>query len=215
MTDLLMWLDMETTGLNGPGDPLPSVLEVAWAFTGPAIERPDEVSHEFVWDSWYTAAQLWGDVCHPVARTMHEESGLRVEWEAWAAADGARRGNLETVDATMAVELEQARAAVGADRVAVAGSGIGPFDVPLLRAYFPVTAGSVHYRPLDISSVRAMARLVGVTSPYEAKDRPHRAAGDVSFSVAEGRWWRTWLAEARWPNGSAAPRSYPETRPTP
>lgn len=197
MTDLLFWLDMETTGLNGPGDPLPAVLEVAWAFTGPAIEPPGEVRHEFSWDPWYTAAQLWEEdgICHPVARTMHEASGLRAEWEAWAA-DGSHRGNLETLDATMAVELEQARVAAGAERVAVAGSGVGPFDVPLLRAYFPVTAGSVHYRPLDISSVRALARLVGVTSPFEAEARPHRAAGDVAFSVAEGRWWRTWLADA-------------------
>lgn len=193
MADLLMWLDTEATGLNGPGDPTPSPLEVAWQFTNPRLFPVDKVRSLFCWDGWFTASQLWDEFCHPVAFDMHKRSGLFVDWHRWAVTDPIGRGNLERVDAAMLVSLRETKEMLGADRVVVAGSGVGPYDVPLLRYFFPNTAAAVHYRPVDISSVRAFAHAFGVEAPFDEKDRPHRAAGDVERSIVEARWWASRL----------------------
>lgn len=193
MTDLLLWLDMEASGLNGPGDPTPSPLEVAWKFTDHQLNDATAVRSMFCWDAWFTASQLWDEVCHPAALEMHKRSGLYVDWNVWAVAHPESRGNLESVDAAMLTSLQHVKDRLGAGRVVVAGSGVGPYDVPLLRYFFPNTAAAVYYGPTDISSVREFSRLFGVESPFRKEDRPHRAAGDVERSILEARWWASRL----------------------
>lgn len=193
-TTLFAFVDFETTGLIEPGAAYPLPLEVAWTFTNERLSALLPTRQRFLaagWDPW--------EVCHPVALEMHRRSGLHAEWNDWASARSERWGrpdNLPAVAADMVVDMDAVKRQFGADRVNLAGSGIGPFDVDLVRHYFPAVTRVVHYRPFDISPVRTLGQLAGVSSPWNEADRPHRAEGDVDWSVREGRWWLDWAKAA-------------------
>jgi oligoribonuclease (3'-5' exoribonuclease) len=190
---IFMWIDFETTGLIEPAEPWPLIIEAGWAFTTDQLEPVGPARQRFVGDDVFDP---WA-FAHPAALDMHTRSGLVAEWRAWREvkeAHGQSVGNLHEVDAAMCVDLEAVKRSCGADRVALAGSGIGPFDVPLARQYLPGLMRAVYYRPFDISPIRTLASLLKppVVSPWKDTDRPHRADQDVDWSIREGRWWLDW-----------------------
>lgn len=193
MTACFAFIDFETHALV---DPLP--IEVAWVVTGPALLNYHQVRHRFIWPD-ISRRLLW-ESADPFAVKMHEASGLRCEWNEWATrhiqVSSSAYCNVAEVDAAITADIEASKATLGADTVHLAGNGIGPFDVPIVRRFFPLLTAAVHYRPLDISSVREMGRLVGLETPWEHDTPAHRAVEDVESSIRSARWWRTVMGTA-------------------
>ena len=71
------------------------------------------------------------------------------------------------------------------------GSSVG-FDRAFLAAYLPGVDKLLHYRNIDVSSVKELARrwAPAALDAAPAKKLAHRALPDLYESIAELRWYR-------------------------
>jgi oligoribonuclease len=162
-------MDLEMTGLDPGRD---RILEIATLVTDDDLriiaEGPDLVVH----------AEL--DVLesmNDVVRQMHKRSGL---WERVLASttDLAEAGRLT---------LDFLRAHVPEPRtVPLCGNSIGT-DRRFLAAYLPEIEEHLHYRSVDVSTVKELARRWNpeVAEAAPGKATLHRALDDIRESVAE------------------------------
>lgn len=174
-------VDLETTGLSSVFD---LTLEVALIVL-------DEDLVEIAAHSWLVPMNP--DVVDlrlkdPVVRRMHTESGLLAEHRE----DTVRlsRLGLTTPEARRIRELEAVRFLVEHDAVnaPMLGNNVG-FDRAFLETELPDLADVFHYRNIDVSTVKELARRFApaalATAPPKAA--AHRALDDIRESAAELR----------------------------
>jgi oligoribonuclease len=169
-----MWMDLEMTGLD-PGKDV--IVEIATLVTDDDLnivaEGPDLVVHQ-------SEAAL--AAMDPFVVDMHTKSGL---------LDAVRASTLSLQEAgpqTLAFIKEHAPEAA---TVPLCGNSIGT-DRRFLAAYLPEIENWLHYRSVDVSSVKELVRR---WYPSVRADRPkkagvHRALDDIRESVAELRYYR-------------------------
>ena len=172
----LFWVDLETTGLDLADDYL---LEVAVVITGGDL---DELWH----DSWVVQppdngwkARLDGNA---FVYELHERNGLVADLE----------GGKGVPVAHVSDEISDALPRLGADGAVVAGSSVR-FDRAVLDRDLPKVAEQLHYRTVDVSSLKELCRMWQPTTmedatPVEAKT--HRALDDIRASIEELRTYR-------------------------
>ena len=171
--DRLVWIDCEMTGLNPLTDEL---VEIACIVTeGDLTELDAGISIVIKPNDAPLAAM------DDIVIGMHTESGLINE-----IASGT------TLEDAQARVLEYIRGHVSESRKApLAGSSVY-VDRGFLARYMPELDGYLHYRLVDVSSVKEMVRRwyprVYYASP--AKKGNHRALGDIRDSIAELRYYR-------------------------
>ena len=172
--DRLVWIDMEMSGLDPERE---RVLELATIVTNADLEviaeGPDLVVHQ-------PAEAL--ALMEPVVRDMHTRSGL-------LAAIEASTLSLEDAGAqTLAFIKEH----VPAPRtVPLAGNSIGT-DRRFLAAHLPAIEDHLHYRSVDVSTIKELARRWFPDARSGAPDKRggHRALDDIRESVEELRYYR-------------------------
>lgn len=168
----LIWIDLEMTGLDTTRD---HILEIATVITdsqlevvaqGPvlAIHHPDAVLE--VMDDWN--------------RRTHAQSGL---------VDRVRESALSTADAE-AQTLAFVEQYVPKNRSPLCGNSICQ-DRRFLARLMPRLDEYLHYRNLDVSSLKELARRwkPEVYSGFEKKNT-HKALDDILESIAELRYYR-------------------------
>jgi len=171
---MLVWMDLEMTGLDATSD---VIVEIATLVTDDDLEivaeGPDLVVHQ---DEDALSRM------DPVVVEMHTRSGLLE----------AIRASEVTLEEAGAATLEFIKAHVPAARtVPLCGNSIG-MDRRFLKAYLPEIEEYLHYRSVDVSTIKELARrwypseLGGLTK----KSSAHRAMDDIRESVAELRYWR-------------------------
>ena len=131
-------------------------------------------------------------------REMHTRSGLLAEIEA---------STLSLADAGAAT-LEFLRQHLPkARKVPLAGNSIGT-DRRFLAAHLPQVEEYFHYRSVDVSTIKELARRwhPAVLEGAPEKETSHRAMGDIKESVAELAYYRRTLfvPEPADPNGAPA-----------
>ena len=171
--DFLVWVDCEMTGLDLEHDEL---VEVAALVTDSDLNVLGEGIDVVVKPS---AAAL--DHMGDFVRQMHERSGLLPLLD-----DG-----LTLAEAEERV-LDHIRQFVTEPRRApLAGNSIGT-DRAFLAVGMPTLEAYVHYRNVDVSSVKELARRWFPRSYYAspAKSGNHRALADVQESIEELRYYR-------------------------
>lgn len=182
------------TGLDATRD---VIVEIATLVTDDDLnivaEGPDLVVHQ---DEAALAAM------DPVVVEMHTRSGLL----------DAIRASEVTLEQAGAATLEFIRAHVPEPRtVPLCGNSIG-MDRRFLTAYLPEIEEHLHYRSVDVSTIKELARrwyprsLSGLTK----KSSAHRAMDDIRESVAELRYWREHVFRPV----TATPPATPPTGPT-
>jgi oligoribonuclease len=137
-------------------------------------EGPDLVVHA-------DPAQL--EAMEDVVRTMHTRSGLLEAIErSTLSLEEAGRQTLAFVKA----HVPEPRT------VPLCGNSIGT-DRRFLAAYLPELENWLHYRCVDVSTVKELCRrwYPGVLSQAPAKKTSHRALDDVRESVAELAFYRS------------------------
>jgi len=174
VTPVLVWMDLEMTGL----DPATNVIvEIATLITDDELEivaeGPDLVVHQ-------PEEQL--ALMEPVVVEMHTKSGLLDAIRASSVTlDDAGRQTLEFIKA----HVPEAR------RVPLCGNSIG-MDRRFLDQHLPEIEHWLHYRSIDVSSVKELVRRwypsLNGSRPYKAGT--HRALDDIRESVAELRFYR-------------------------
>jgi len=121
----------------------------------------------------------------PVVRDMHTRSGLLPAIQA---------STISLADAGAAT-LDFIRQHVPAPRsVPLCGNSIGT-DRRFLAAYLPDIENFLHYRSVDVSTIKELALrwAPAVVEKAPRKETTHRALDDIRESVGELRWYREHL----------------------
>ena len=166
---MLVWMDLEMTGLD-PGKDV--IVEIASLITDDDLtivaEGPDLVVHQ-------PPEALAG--MDDYVRSMHTRSGLLAAIEASTVT--LEDAGTQTL-AFIKEHVPDARS------VPLAGNSIGT-DRRFLAAWLPEIEEYLHYRSIDVSTVKELARR---WYPEAYKGAPqkaggHRALDDIRESVAE------------------------------
>ena len=171
----LVWVDLEMTGLDPDHD---RIVEIAVIVTDGQLERLEEGPDLVLATSEESLAGM-----DQVVVQMHGGSGLT---EAIRASD-------ITIEAAEAQVLEFIVQHVPTARTApLAGNSVHA-DRAFLRRYMPTLEAYVHYRNVDVSTVKELARRWYPESLEKAprKAGGHRALADIRESIEEMRYWRT------------------------
>ena len=174
MNDLLVWIDCEMTGLDLAGGD--ALIEVAALVTGPDLEVLGEGVDVVIKPSDQTLEQMTDFV-----RTMHVESGLLP-----LLANGLTMSEAEEqVLAYVREHVPEVR------KAPLAGNTIGT-DRAFLARDMPTLENHVHYRNVDVSSIKELARRWYPRVYYNtpAKSGNHRALADIRESIEELRYYR-------------------------
>ena len=176
MTDNLVWIDCEMTGLDLVNDAL---IEVAVLVTDGELNVLGEGVDVLIKPTDEQLAFM-GDF----VREMHTKSGLLDE-----LASGT------TMEAATKLALDYIREYVPIARKApLAGNTIGT-DRSFLARDMPELEQWVHYRNVDVSSIKELARRWYPRAYFNSPEKhgDHRALADILDSIDELRYYRAVL----------------------
>jgi len=173
VNDTLVWIDCEMTGLSLEHDAL---IEVAALVTDYDLN----VLGDGV-DLVIKPPQAALDQMNDFVTQMHTKSGLITELDAGLTLADAEQQVLDYVR-TYATEPRKAL---------MAGNTIGTDRMFLLRD-MPELEGWLHYRVIDVSSIKELSRHWFPRAYYASPEKAgnHRALADISESIEELRYYR-------------------------
>jgi oligoribonuclease len=171
----LIWIDMEMTGLKPESD---CIIEVAMVITDQGLELVAEA---------------------PV-RVVHQTDTILDGMDSWNKGAHGRSGLIDKVKASALTEAE-----VEAEMIAFLGqhvpAGASPMcgnsvcqDRRFLARYMPQLEAYFHYRNLDVSTLKELARrwkpevMAGLS-----KQGKHEALADIYESIEELKYYREHL----------------------
>lgn len=170
----LVWLDMEMTGLD-PQRCAP--IEVALVMSTPELEELDHMQMVI----WQPGEVL--DRMEPFVRKMHTENGLlaKVRASEFSVADAERK--------MMSMLARWTKPGEGV----LSGNSIHQ-DRRFIARYFPTMHGYLHYRMVDVSTLKELARRwYGPDALFAKGNTDHTALADVRSSIAELKHYRSVL----------------------
>jgi oligoribonuclease len=173
MTDRLVWIDCEMTGLDLARDAL---IEIACLVTDGNLNVLDEGVDLVIKPPAEAVDQMV-----PVVREMHTTSGLIEE-----LASGV------TLAEAQEQVLSYLRRLVPDDRkVPLCGNSIAT-DRAFLARDMPELDSFLHYRMVDVSSIKELARRWYPRAYFASpqKHGGHRALADIRESIQELRYYR-------------------------
>jgi oligoribonuclease len=169
----LVWIDCEMTGLDLAADAL---IEVAALVTDFDLNVLGE-GIDLVIKPPAEALDQMGDF----VRSMHEKSGLLAELDAGLTLDEAEQQVLAYVK----------EYCPDGSRPPLAGNTVAT-DRAFLNRDMPVLEAFLHYRIVDVSSIKELARRWFPRAYFQAptKRGNHRALADIQESIEELRYYR-------------------------
>jgi oligoribonuclease len=173
LTDRIVWIDCEMTGLDLGADAL---IEVAALVTDyELVQLGDGV--DLIIKPPAEALEQMGDF----VPQMHTNSGLLAELEQGISMADAEAQVLDYVREWV---TEPGKAVLGGNTVGT-DRGFLARDMPELESY-------LHYRIIDVSSIKELARRWYPRAYFAAprKAGGHRALADIRESIAELRYYR-------------------------
>lgn len=171
--DRIVWIDCEMTGLNLRADAL---IEVAALVTDFELNQLGDGVDLVIKPPAEALEQM-----DEFVRTMHTTSGLITEVEHGVTLDEAQARVLDYVRTHVP---EPRRAPLGGNTIGT-DRGFLARDMPELEAH-------LHYRVIDVSSIKELSRRWYPRVYYNAPKKAggHRALADIRESIAELRYYR-------------------------
>lgn len=164
-TDNLVWIDLEMTGLDPANE---VILQAALIVTDSQL-RPLE---SYCVDIWQPEAALERMV--PFVRQMHEGNGL---------IERVRKSSVEVGRAEQ--ELLMRISGWCPHRPVLCGNTIHS-DRKFIAKYMPGLDAYLHYRMVDVSTLKVLAGLWYPSAAYQKpRDAQHDALFDIQQSIAE------------------------------
>ena len=167
----LVWIDLEMTGLDPDRC---QILEIATIVTDSELEivgeGPDLVIHQ-------PDAVL--DAMDPWCIAHHGESGLT------AAVKSSR----VSLDEAESLTLDFLRQHAQDGKSPLCGNSVCQ-DRRFMARHMPALERFLHYRMIDVSSVKELVRRWYPAVPIPKKTESHRALEDIRESIAELRHYR-------------------------
>jgi oligoribonuclease len=177
MTEPLVWIDCEMTGLDPARDAL---VEIAIVVTDSDLTLLDDGIDIVIATDPEKLATM-----EDVVRQMHTESGLLVALES--ATTTVEEAEEQVLDYIRRFVPERRKAPLCGNSIAT--------DRSFLAHYMPRLDDHLHYRMVDVSSIKELSRRwyprVYFNSP--AKTGGHRALADIIDSINELRYYRSTL----------------------
>lgn len=182
MNDKLTWLDIETFGLDS-WDP---IIEIGIVITDLELEPIAENSY-MIWGDRHRRrydemlANQWQNESDSYVLDMHRKNNLFEE----AQKHGER--TLTVVDTILSDWLEW----MECKNLPIVGNSVHQ-DRVWLRSQMPRLYNTFHYRIIDNSTIKELARRYApqVYSNLPAKDEQHRVIPDLYDSIEEFRYYR-------------------------
>ena len=172
--DRLVWLDLEMTGLEIERH---MIVEIACVVTDSELTALDDGIDVVVHQDADALAAM-----DDYVRRMHTKSGLLPLIEASDVSVAKAEAQI----------LDYVRAHVPAPGTApLCGNSIG-VDRRFLDRYMRTLDGYLHYRSIDVSSLKELCRrwYPAIYSKRPSKTEQHRALDDIRESVEELRYYR-------------------------
>lgn len=169
----IVWIDCEMTGLDVDRDGLCEIAVIVTDFE----LNPLDPGFEIVIDPGSEALEHMNDF----VREMHTSSGLLPRIEGAASTEQAE----EQVIAYLK------RFVTPGKRPLVAGNTIG-MDRRFIAKYMPKLEELLHYRSIDVSTIKELSRRWYPAAYFEApaKQGGHRALADIAESIRELAYFR-------------------------
>ena len=171
--DRIVWIDCEMTGLDLGADAL---IEVAALVTDSELTVLGEGVDVVIKPPDATLVQM-----RDVVRQMHTSSGLLAELDGGMTLDEAQQAVMDY----LRTWVPEAR------KAPLAGNSVGT-DRGFLARDMPALESHLHYRIIDVSSVKELARRwyprIYFASPE--KNGNHRALADIQESIRELKYYR-------------------------
>ena len=186
---VLVWMDLEMTGLDPDKD---VIVEIATVVTDDELnlieEGPNLVIHQ-------PESVLAG--MQQIVVDMHTKSGL---------LDLIRTSTLSVGEAEAQTLTFIRKHVPEARTIPLCGNSIGT-DRRFLARYMPSIENHLHYRCVDVSTIKELAKrwYPSVTPDRPGKNGTHRALDDVRASVEELRFYRDKVFSANNPASPANP----------
>ena len=171
--DRLVWIDCEMTGLDLAVDEL---VEIAVVITDFEL-RPVDPGFQVVIRPREAALANMNDF----VTNMHTSSGLIEEIPLGVSLEDAQDQTLAYIKRFVPLER----------KAPLAGNTIGT-DRMFLAKYMPQVDGWLHYRNVDVSSIKELSRRWYPRAFFHApaKDGGHRALADILESIRELQYYR-------------------------
>jgi oligoribonuclease len=172
--DRLVWIDLEMTGLDVDRD---VIVEIACIVTDSELESLDDGIQLVVHHDAETLDRM-----DEFVRAMHTKSGLLPEI-------GTSTTDVAQAQDTVLAYIRKHVADAGTSPLC--GNSIG-MDRRFLARYMPELDGFLHYRSIDVSSLKELCRrwYPDVYRRRPGKAEQHRALGDITESIEELRFYR-------------------------
>jgi oligoribonuclease len=169
----LIWLDLETTGLDPQED---SILEIYATTTAGDLKSGRELCDRVLFFPRVGARRS-----HSVVQEMHEKGGLWDECNRsiWTVA----RAEREITD-----QLDPGK------RYILAGNSVH-FDLAFVRVLMPQFAKLLSHRVFDVAAIRMFCEALGMP-PIPKGEPAHRARADVYESIATALACEQWARDA-------------------
>ena len=186
----IVWIDCEMTGLDVDADGL---CEIAVIVTDFDLTMRDP-GFELVINPGEEKLEHMNDF----VRSMHETSGLLPRI----------REGVTVAEAEKQVIAYLRKFVTAGRRPLVAGNTIG-MDRRFIAKYMPTLEEMLHYRSIDVSTIKELSRRWYPAAYFEApvKDGGHRALADITESIQELDYFRrAVMVEGSGPDKAAATR---------
>ena len=169
----LIWIDCEMTGLDIFHDELVEISVVPTDFDLNVLDE----GIDYVIKPSQTAVDEMNDF----VRNMHESSGLLEELDQGLAMDDAERQVLAYIK----------QYCPDGSRPPLAGNTVAT-DRSFLARDMPTLESFLHYRIVDVSSIKELSRRWFPRAYYQAPEKRgnHRALADIQESIEELKYYR-------------------------
>lgn len=171
MHNKLVWIDCEMTGLDVEKD---CIIEIATIVTSMDLQTIEEGPNLIIHAEEYALTDL-----NPWVQKTHTESGL---------LDKVRQSSLSLQEAEKQT-LAFIQKHVGKGEAPLCGNSIGT-DRAFLKRGMPTLESFLHYRNVDVSTIKILYHGWVPKAKNFSKEGQHRALDDIKESIAELAYYR-------------------------
>lgn len=178
--NLMVWIDCEMTGLDPARHTLIEIATIITDFDLTIIDHGPDLAIKV------SPARL--KAMDPWPRKAHTRSGL---------LDRARREGVSLAEAELQT-VKFIRKHCKPGTAPLCGNSVWQ-DKRFLEQYMPGVLDVLHYRIVDVSSIKLMVKHWCPNTPAPAKQETHRALADIEESIKELRFYRSLVTGQRGP----------------
>lgn len=171
---MLLWIDLETTGLSPIDD---HILEVAWTITDNSLVTIDDVyTHvcQISPSAWVQLTQT------PEVLEMHRNSGLLAEID-----EAKTLMRLEDIEDQIMAQLNE----TGLEEIIMVAGFSVHFDLGFINEHMPRLARLLSHRTYDVTTLKTFFNSVYIEHHVENYGK-HRAHYDIVEALSVAREYR-------------------------